>query len=73
MDNPCYDKITKTSCSRRCAGCSIDCPDWKLYESERNEKYYQKKTEYSHVANSYEIQRTQRIKKKMKRHDWNRY
>ena len=39
IKNPCYDTKTKTSCSKRCAGCATTCKDWKLYEADRNSRY----------------------------------
>lgn len=39
MKNPCYDETTKTSCPKRCAGCSINCEEWAKYTEERSERY----------------------------------
>lgn len=39
IKNPCFDRETMTSCPRRCAGCSITCPDWSSYVAKRDTEY----------------------------------
>ena len=43
MDNPCYNKSTKTDCPDRTEGCAITCPKWTKYVEERD-KYYVDRT-----------------------------
>ena len=65
MDNPCYDKKTKTSCSKRCAGCLIGCQDWADYVMGRNQHYsdlHEQKSQMN-LIDSYECSRTKRIQR----------
>lgn len=39
LKTPCYDTKTKTDCPRRCAGCSVNCPEWAKYLKKRDELY----------------------------------
>ena len=39
MNNPCYDKKTKTDCPRRHSSCALDCPEWAKYCEERGKEY----------------------------------
>ena len=45
IDNPCYDRKTKTDCPERKAYCGVDCPKWKAYEEARAQEYARRKTE----------------------------
>lgn len=45
IESPCFDRKTKTDCPRRCAGCSVDCPEWNKYLKERDELYKKRKIE----------------------------
>ena len=38
LESPCYDPKTKTDCPRRCAGCSVDCPDWAEHVAKREDR-----------------------------------
>ena len=65
MNNPCYDKETKTSCPKRCAGCLINCQDWTDYVMGRNQHYsdlYESKRQRT-LIDAYEVKRTRRIQK----------
>ena len=37
LDNPCFDKKTKTDCPDRSVGCSITCTKWAEYTKRRAE------------------------------------
>lgn len=50
LENPCYDRATKTSCPDRCGGCQLNCPKWKAYEVKRDELYRKRLIQYQ--ANS---------------------
>lgn len=39
MKSPCYDPVSKVDCPRRGAGCSVGCPDWANYITERDLEY----------------------------------
>jgi hypothetical protein len=39
LDNPCYDKSTKTSCPHRKVGCAATCEEWSRYLEERDKEY----------------------------------
>ena len=39
IENPCYDKTTKTSCPNRHGGCANTCSKWAEYVSERDKDY----------------------------------
>ena len=39
MDNPCYNRQTKTDCSDRHAGCAAGCSRWATHCEKRNEQY----------------------------------
>lgn len=45
MNSPCYDVERKIDCPRRCAGCSVECPEWAAYVNERNDTYEKKVVE----------------------------
>ena len=47
MDNPCYDKTTKTDCPKRHPGCGADCPDWAAYVVERDAEYIRRHLQYN--------------------------
>lgn len=65
MQNPCYNKATKTDCPKRSVGCGENCPEWKKYVESRDKAYIERAL----VANA---NRTltdghlQRIKKSLK-------
>ena len=65
-DNPCYNRQTKQSCSRRCCGCAKDCKEWAEYVAERDSCYEKKKE--MHMMDGYEIARNKKIKKYLKRY-----
>ena len=50
MNNPCYNKKTKTDCQKRCVGCAKDCPEWTEYVRQRDVKYEERK-EHSRINN----------------------
>ena len=47
MDNPCYDKTTKTDCPERYPGCGADCPKWAAYVVKRDAEYIQRQIQYN--------------------------
>lgn len=48
MDNPCYNKATKTGCPRRAPGCAVNCPEWAEYTKERESVYDARKKTLAH-------------------------
>lgn len=47
MDNPCYNKETKTDCPERYPGCGADCPKWAAYVVKRDAEYIQRQIQYN--------------------------
>ena len=47
MDNPCYNKETKTDCPERYPGCGADCPDWAAYVAKRDAEYIRRQIQYN--------------------------
>lgn len=45
MDNPCYDKTTKTDCPERYPGCGATCEKWAAYVVERDAEYIKRHRE----------------------------
>lgn len=43
MDNPCYNRATKTDCPNRHCGCASDCSKWAEYVLERNKEYQRRR------------------------------
>lgn len=66
MDSPCYDVERKIDCPRRCAGCSVECPDWAKYVAERDADYDKRLAE-STAKTSYYADVDRRMKKFLKR------
>ena len=42
MENPCYNRQTKTDCPDRKCGCQVTCPKWAKYVEERDKEYEQR-------------------------------
>lgn len=51
MDNPCYDKETKTDCPKRYPGCGADCPKWAKYVVKRDAEYERRHRETAEQRN----------------------
>jgi hypothetical protein len=68
MDNPCFDKKTRTSCPERCCGCASTCEKWAEYTEHRNKRYDRNREGLDRLTDHYEIERDIKIKKKMERH-----
>lgn len=64
IDNPCYDRKTKTSCNKRCAGCALTCEDWQDYVKRRDANYLEPKR---NLVDEYECIRAIRFRKTYKR------
>lgn len=43
--SPCYDRKTKTSCTKRSTFCRQSCEEWKRYEEMKAEEYERRKVE----------------------------
>lgn len=70
MKHPCFNEETRTDCSRRHAGCAVDCPDWAAYVKERDAEYERRKIQFEVDSISYDgIRKAQerRLKKEMNR------
>lgn len=61
MQNPCYDKPTKTDCPERKPGCGANCPKWAKYVEERNQLYKERNLE-SVIRNTLSPDHQKRIK-----------
>lgn len=69
---PCYDRKTRTDCTRRAVGCRSSCPEWKKYETakagddaKRDKERKERRAlweHYSAVRDHNEKQRTKRQK-----------
>ena len=46
MDNPCYNKATKTDCPDRHSGCGATCEKWAAYVVKRDAEYIQRQIQY---------------------------
>ena len=42
--SPCFNPKTKESCSKRRAGCAVDCKEWAEYVKVRQKRYDKNKT-----------------------------
>lgn len=71
LENPCFDKKTKTSCSRRCAGCQVFCEDWAEYCRMR-EEVYKKRKERARVNDALSMNIDIHVKKKQRREAYER-
>ena len=47
MDNPCYNKETKTDCPERYPGCGATCEKWAKYVVKRDAEYIQRQIQYN--------------------------
>lgn len=46
IENPCYDRKTKTDCTKRKSGCHATCKEWAIYQAAKNEEYRRRKFDY---------------------------
>lgn len=53
--SPCFDEATRTSCSRRCAGCSAECPEWAAYVEQRNQEYAERAARAEATSDYFEV------------------
>lgn len=66
MNNPCYDRETKTDCPKRCAGCAGTCKKWADYVKARDEEYERRKN--VNAANNIYSEGRARCKEKWVKH-----